>query len=33
MLHTWWEKSNISLFDLGPNGEAMKKITSMTSQV
>jgi hypothetical protein len=31
MLHTWG-KSPLSLYDLWPNGEAMEKITSMTSQ-
>ncbi len=33
MLHTWWGKSTLGLYDLGPNGEAMERITSMTSQV
>ncbi len=33
MLHTWGGKSTLCLYDLGPNGEAMEKITSMTSQV
>ena len=29
MPYTWWGKSNISLRDLRPDGEAMEKITSI----
>ncbi len=33
ILYTRSEKGTLGLYDLGPNGEAMEKITSMTSQV